>query len=129
MRRKAGGDYIPTLFLDCVQREVSAGLEDLERSTRDDLEHHLFPYPHLKATITSSESLLDVVGASKDEVVEDAREMLRRVSSTREPRAYPGFRGVAATVAHVRPSSRGPGAIRIPGSGGEEPVKLTVSTV
>ena len=103
--------------------------EDLERSARDDIEDPVFPYPHLKVTLTSWESTQDVADASKDEVVEDAREMLRRVSSTREPRAYPGFRGVAATVAHVRPSSRGPGAIRIPGSGGEEPVKLTVSTV
>ena len=71
--------YIPTFFIDCVHgsfRPVSC--EDIERSTRDDLEDLVFPYPHLKTTLTSRESLLDldVVGASKDEVVEDAREML-----------------------------------------------------
>ena len=59
--------------------------EDFERSARDDLEDPVFPYPHLKATLTSWESLLDAVGASKDEVVEGAREFLRQVLSTRRP--------------------------------------------
>ena len=40
--------------------------EDLERSARDHLENPVFPYPHLKATLTSWESLLDAAGASKD---------------------------------------------------------------
>ena len=70
-----------------------------------------------------------MVGASKDEVVEDGCEMLRLVSSAREPRALPGSRGGAPTAALVRSSSRGPGAIRIPSFGGEERVKPTVSTV
>ena len=75
--------------------------EDLERSARNDVEDPVFPYPHLKATLTSWELIQDVAGVSKDEVVDDARKMLRRVSSRREPRAYPRFRGVAATVAHL----------------------------
>ena len=103
--------------------------EDLERSARDDVDDPVFPYPHLKATLTSWQSIQDVAGASKYEVVEDARKMLRLVWSTREPREYAGFCGVTAAVAHVRPSSRGPGAILIPGSIGEEPLKPTVSTV
>ena len=78
--------------------------KDLERRARDNLEGPVFPYPHLKVTITSWESLLDVVGASKDGVVEDAREMLRLVSSTRGPRALPGSHVGVATAALVRPS-------------------------
>ena len=38
--------------------------EDLERSAGDDLEGPVFPYPHLKTTLTSWEPLLDVLGAS-----------------------------------------------------------------
>ena len=98
--------------------------EDLESSTRDDLAGPVFPYPHLKATLTSWESRLDVAGAPKDEIVEDAREMLRLVPSTRGPRAFRSsvFRGGEATAALVRPSSRGLliGAVRIPSSAGEE---------
>ena len=78
--------------------------EDLEWSARDDIEDSVFPYPHFKATLTSWESIQDVAGASKGKGVEDAREILRLVSSAREPRAHPGFHGVASTVAHVRPS-------------------------
>ena len=40
--------------------------KDLERSAHDDPEGPVFPYTHLKATLTSWESRLDVVGASKD---------------------------------------------------------------
>ena len=50
--------------------------DDLERSARGDLEDPLFPYPHLKATLTSWESLLDAVGASKGDVAEGALEVL-----------------------------------------------------
>ena len=97
--------------------------DELERSAGNDLEGPVFPYPHLQATLTSWESRLDVTDASKDEVAEDAREMLRPVSSTRELRTFhpSGSRGGEVTAALVRPSSRGPGAIRIPSSGGEEP--------
>ena len=49
--------------------------EDLELGASDDIKGPVLPYPHLGATITSWESLLDVAGASKDEVVEDARGM------------------------------------------------------
>ena len=62
--------------------------EDLERSARDDLEDPAFPYPHLKATLTSWEALLDAVGASKNEVVEGARDFLHPVLSTRRLRAF-----------------------------------------
>ena len=37
--------------------------EDLGRSARDDIEDPVFPYPHLKVTLISWESLLDVAGA------------------------------------------------------------------
>ena len=101
--------------------------EDLERRARDYIEDPVFSYPHHEATVTSWESLLDVASASKDEVVENARGMLRLVSFTRKPGAYPGFHGGAVTAAHARPSSRGSGAMRIPGFSGEGPVKPTVS--
>ena len=44
--------------------------EDLERSDCVVLEEPVFPYPHLKETTTPWESLLDMVGVSKDEVGE-----------------------------------------------------------
>ena len=102
--------------------------EDLERSARDDPGGPAFPYPHLKATLVSWESLLDVVGASKDEIVEDAREMLRLMSSTRRPRACrpSGSRGGEATAALVRPSSRGPRTIRVPSFAGKEPTVVAM---
>ena len=77
--------------------------EDLERSARDDPGGPAFPYPHLKATLTSREPGLGVVGVSKDKVVDDAREKFRLVSSTRGPRAsrLPGSRGGEATAALV----------------------------
>ena len=50
--------------------------EDLERSARVVREGPVFPYPHLKATLISSVSLLDMAGASKDEVGEDAHRNL-----------------------------------------------------
>ena len=37
--------------------------EGIERSARDDIEDPVFPYPHLKVTLISWESLLDVAGA------------------------------------------------------------------
>ena len=59
--------------------------EGLEQSARDDLEGPVFPYSRLKTTLTSLELLLDVVGASNDDVMENAPEMLRLMSSTRRP--------------------------------------------
>ena len=120
--------------------------EDVERSTRDDLRDPVFPYPHLKATLTSWESFPDAVGASNGEVVEDAREFIRYVLSTRSPRAFyllgsrcgeafvahgqssswgpepicsPRFGGEGPTVTPVRATSRGLGVLRTPGSGGK----------
>ena len=49
--------------------------EDLERSARDDLEDPAFPYPHLKATFTSWKSLFEAVGFSKNDIVENARDV------------------------------------------------------
>lgn len=57
--------------------------EDLDRSARDDLDDPVFPYPHLNATLTSWESFLDVVAASEDEIVEDARKIMQQMLSTR----------------------------------------------
>ena len=80
--------------------------EDLERSARDGLEYPVFPYPHLKVTLKSWELLLDAVRASKNEVVEDAREILRQVLSIRRPRAFCPLRSRCgeASVALGRPS-------------------------
>ena len=64
---KARGDSIPTFFLVvAIGRFRPFMCEERERSARDDLEDPVFPYPHLKATLTSWESLLDAAGASKD---------------------------------------------------------------
>ena len=83
----------------------------------------MFRYPHLKATLTSCESLLDLVGASKDEVGEGARGKFRLVSFRRGPRVLctPGASGGEATAVVMRSSSRRPGAASMPGAGGEEP--------
>ena len=59
---KIGGDYIRHSSL-IVFRFRPVLREDLERSARNDIEDPVFPYPHLKATLTFWESLLDVVGA------------------------------------------------------------------
>ena len=102
--------------------------EDLERSTRDDLRDPVFPYPHLKATLTSWESFLDAVGASKGEVVEDARDFIRQVLSTHSPRAFYlfGSRCGEAFVALGRSSSRGPDPICSPRFGGKGPTVAPV---
>ena len=117
--------------------------EDLDRSARDDLDDPVFPYPHLNATLTSWESFLDVVAASEDEIVEDARKIMQQMLSTRIKSVSHGVlllggfcgtwaivfagarsnthshsRGEEHTVVVVRQSSRGPGAIRMPGSRG-----------
>ena len=49
--------------------------EGLERSARVDLEGPVFPYLDLNAFLSSWESLLDMVVASKYEVGEDAQHM------------------------------------------------------
>ena len=104
---KVGGDFIPKFFLDVFRGRFQPVLrEELERITRDVIEDPDFPYPHLKATLTSLKSLLDAADASKYGFVEDAREISRLVLATRGPRAFPGFRGGAATAAPVRPSLR-----------------------
>ena len=79
-----------------------------------------FPYPHFKATLTSWESRLDVVGASKYEVLEDTRGMVRLVLFTRGPRVCctPGAPGREDTVVTIRPSSRESGAVSVSGVGG-----------
>lgn len=45
---------------------------DVERNVDSELDIPVLPYPHLKATLTSWESRLDVVGASRHEVKENA---------------------------------------------------------
>ena len=115
---------IPTLFLDWAYGTFRPALrKDLERSARNDIEGPVFPYPHLKANLISSESRLHVVGASKNEVVEHECEILRRVLCSREPRAFCAARsrGREDTAVLVQPSSREAGAIRILRRGGKEP--------
>ena len=102
-------ELIPTLFLDWAYGTFRPALrKDLERSARNDIEGPVFPYPHLKANLISSESRLHVVGASKNEVVEHECEILRRVLCSREPRAFCASRsrGREDTAVLVQPSSR-----------------------
>ena len=103
--------------------------EDLERSARDDIEDPVFPYPHLKAILTPWESIQDVAGASKDDVVgRRTRNVTTSVvyAATTRVSWFPRCSGYGGTCPPVFAGTR---SDTHTWSGGEEPIKPTVSTV
>ena len=130
-------------FLCCAQRGFRPVLcENLERSARNDLEGPVFLYLHLKATLTSGESRLDMAGASKDVLNSVVYAGTKSVLSIWFPR-WGGYGCTCATIfagtgrdthtkdptaAAMQPSSLRPEVLRTPGSGGKEHVETTVST-
>ena len=85
--------------------------KDVEGGNHGGLHGPGLPYSHLKATLTSWESPLDVADALNEGSVELARGFVRLVSLLRGPGALcaPGS-GSKRTIVRLVSSSRGPGS-------------------
>ena len=81
--------------------------EDFERSVRDIL---VFPYPRVKAALTSWKSPLDVVGASMDEAVETHEKYYDYVvyagTKSVSPIWFPRWSGYGCTCATIFAETR-----------------------